>query len=482
MWGQTVILTGDWNHAIRARGLAVASALAGAGIETTVIAPVSPAQTGLPDTVAFIPARRHDDATQALTRLADDGPLLIECHDAAAARCALIWRHATNPQAVILLDASAALADPVSAMAANAVLAPTHTQAGLCRSAGIPEHRVLVTPSPIMPQGVFEPGAETVLCPTPIGPDRGLLELIDAWAASLSGSEHRWQLRFCGPVEDVRFAHTLAGRAACCAGVTLSERLNNPDDDIAGSAVIIDPNGGACPSVLQGVVRGRAVFAPAGSPTAEAVCPEEGPFAYDSTNLRGVLSVFDLIADRTAPDFASAGLNAREKLLRIHAPSHALTARTQAHEHARALGAPPGVVTGPPPAPSWGGSTRGRQSISGTERLLRSMLACHSEGLRRVALYGAGEFVKGCADALCEPPLELVGFIDDDPAKLGKRIWGYPILCADVALTADLDAVILTAPSCEQQLWHQTAWFRQAHIRVIPLLSEHAEIFAARAA
>ncbi len=480
MAGGTVILTGDWNSAVRARVVAVSSGLAGAGVETSVIAPVSPGLTGLPDSVGFSPARRHDDAVLALSRLCHAGPLLVECHDAGAARCALIWREAGGHRAAILLDASAALADTEVARAADAVLAPTHAHAERCRRAGTPEDRVLVTPTPIAPQSVFEPGAETVLCPTPIGPDRGLLELIDAWAASLSGSEHRWQLRFRGPVEDAGFARTLARRAACCAGVTISERLNNPDDDIAGSAVIIDPDGGACPSVLQGVARGRAVFAPAGSPTAEAACPDESPFAYDGADLRGVLGVFNMIADRAACDFASAGLSAREHLLRVHAPAHAVAVRLHAHGHARTLGPPPGMLPRPPA--DWGGSQPAHQNIPGTERLLRAMLACHSDGLRRVALYGAGEFVKGCADALCEPPLELVGFIDDDPAKLGKRVWGYPILCADVALTADLDAVILTAPSCEQQLWHRTAWFRQAHIRVIPLLGEHAEIFAARAA
>jgi hypothetical protein len=479
--GRTVILTGTWDAATRARAVAVASALAAAGVDTGVIAPVSPAQTGLPETVSFLPARRHDDAALALSRLAADGPLLIECHDAAAARCALLWRTPERDGCVVLLDASAALTDPAVGLAVDAVLAPTHAHAARCRDAGIAEDRVAVAPTPIVPQGVFEPGAEAVLCLTPIAPGRGLLELTDAWAASLCGSEHRWQLRFCGPVEDAAFAVALARRAASCAGVLLSERLSNPENDIAGSAVIIDPDGGACPSVLQGVARGRAVFAPAGSPTAEAACPDDSPFAYDArAGLRGVIGMFDLVADRAASEFAPAGMAARERLLRVHAPAHAVPARHAAHGHARALTPPP--LSLPDPPPTWGGHARGRQSVPGTERLLRAMLACHSEGLRRVALYGAGEFVKGCADALCEPPLELIGFIDDDPAKRGKRVWGYPVLCPDVALTADLDAVILTAPAFEQELWQRTAWFRQARIRVIPLVREHAEIFASRAA
>lgn len=478
---RTVILTGTWNAATRARVIAVASGLAASRVDTGVIAPVSPGQSGLPDAAAFIPARRHDDAALALSRLGADGPLVVECHDAAAARCAAQWRSSHPARAVLLIDASAALTDPEAGATADAVLAPSNAHAERCRQAGIHPDRLLVVPTPIVPQGVFEPGAEAVLCLTPIGPDRGLLELIDAWAASLGGSEHRWQLRFCGPVEDTGFAVALARRAASCAGVLMSERLSNPEDDIAGSAVIIDPDGGACPSVLQGVARGRAVFAPAGSPTAEAACPEESPFAYDAhAGLHGVIGVFDLVADRAASEFAPAGMAARERLLRVHAPAHAVAARHAAHDRASALTPP--TVPVPDLTPTWGGYARGRQSVPGTERLLRAMLACHSEGLRRVALYGAGEFVKGCADALCEPPVELIGFIDDDPAKRGKRVWGYPVLCADVALTADLDAVILTAPAFEQELWQRTAWFRQARIRVIPLVREHAEIFASRAA
>lgn len=480
MLGRTVLLTGNWNAATRARVVAVASGVAPGG-STFVIAPVSPDQTGLPTSVSFIPARRHDDAALALARLATDAPLLIECHDAAAARCALIWRYSSGHPAIVLLDASAAQADPAVARAVDAVLAPSQAHAARCRDIGIAADRLLIAPTPIVPQGVYEPGAEAVVCMTPIGPDRGLLELIDAWAASLCGSEHRWQLRFCGPVEDAAFGVALARRAASCAGVLLSERLNNPEDDIAGSAVVIDPAGGACPCVLHGVARGRAVFAPAGSPTAEAACPEDSPFAYDAqAGLHGVIGVFDLIADRKASEFAPAGMAARERLLRTHAPAHATPARRAVHEHARTL--PRSTQPIPEPPASWGGPARGRQSVAGTERLLRAMLACHSEGLRRVALYGAGEFVKGCADALCEPPLELIGFIDDDPAKRGKRVWGYPVLCPDVALTADLDAVILTAPAFEQELWQRTAWFRQARIRVIPLVREHAEIFASRAA
>jgi len=477
-----VILTGRWDAQTRARVQSVANALAGGGANPVVVAPASPSDSGLGDGIRFIPARRRDDAAQILDRLAQDGILTIECHDPGAARCALAWRDATPGRGVVLIDAVAAESDPEAGRAADAVLASTVAHARRTVEAGVPESRVIVTPLPVAAHAAFEPGADAVLCATPIAPGRGLIELIDAWAASVCGTEDRWLLRFCGPVEDTTFALELARRAASCAGVRLSERLDNPEDEIAGSAVLIDPSGDGCPCVLRAVVRGRAVFAPAGSPTAEAACKPGTPFAIRAEEgLRGLIGAFDLLSDHDASAFAAPGRQAREHLLRVHASTLAVNARLEAYARAGTSKPPAGRVR-PDPLDLWGERPESRQNARDTARLQRAMLACHSEGLRRIALYGAGGFVKGCAEALCEPPVEIIGFIDDDPAKRGRRVWGYPVLCSDVALTADLDAVILAAPSCETELWQRTAWFRQARIRVIPLVRQHADLPAARAA
>ncbi len=475
-----VILASRWDARTRARVRTVALALASAGDEPVVIAPVSPADSGLSGHVRFLPARRHDDAAGMLDRLARTESLAIECHDAAAARFALGWRGTDTHRAVVLVDAGPAEADPGLGCAVDGVLASTTVHAKRAVDAGVPAGRVLHAPVPIPANAVFEPGADVVLCLTPMARDRGLIELVDAWAASVCGSEDRWLLRFCGPIEDTPFALELARRAASCAGVRVSERLDLPEDDIAGSAVVIDPGGEACPDVLHAVARGRAVFAPRNSPTAEAACAPGTPFAFRGDgSLRGVIDAFDLLSDHDASAFAESGRAAREHLLKGHAPSGAVGVRRAAY--ARCADARTRVPHGAETLP-WGERPESRQSERDTARLRRAMLACQSEGLRRVALYGAGEFIRGCAEALCEPPLEIIGFIDDDPAKRGRRVWGYPVLCADVALTADLDAVILTAPAFEEELWQRTAWFRQARIRVIPLVRQHAEIFTARAA
>lgn len=473
---QTVFLTGRWTPPIRARVIAASGALTAAGRTVTVIAPVSPSECGLPDAVGFVPARRRDDAAHALERLR---PSVIECHDAAGARFALARLNA-SPGPTILMDADAVLADPGLAGHAHAVLAPTTVHAGECLNAGVAPERILTVPTPIPPSPCLAPGGEVITCPTPIGPGRGLTELLDAWAASVASTGGRWRLRFAGPLENPAFALAFAGATASCAGAGISERLARPEDDAADCAVLIDPDGRACPSVLSAVARARAVFAPAGSATAHAA--GASPFIFGSTGLRGAIGAFDLLADLSASDFAGAGLAARERVLAEHAPSRAVPARLDAYDQAAALPAPAPAPLPEPAQAEWGERFPGRQNLPATVRLQRAMLACHADGLRRVALYGAGEFAKGCADALCEPPLEIVGFIDDDPARRGRRVWGFPVLCPDVALTADLDAVILTAPSCEEALWNRTAWFRRARIRVIPLTRQHPEILPARAA
>jgi hypothetical protein len=482
-----VLLTGSCDPSTRGRLACVADALTHAGRSVAAIVPTSHRDSGVGPNARFFPARRRDDAFLALSVLAGEGPIIIECFDADAARCAREWCVNNHSRAPLLIDADAVRQDPGVAAIADAIIAPTDAHAEFCVASGIERSRVLVAPCPVQPRGVFEPGGDSVLCLTPIAPGRGLTELIDAWAASGCGTESNWVLRFGGPIEDTDFAHELAGRAAGCPGVILTERVGEPDHEIATAAVLIDPQGHACPNVLNAVARARAVFAPAGSPTAEAACEPDGPFVFPTgRGVRGLITVFDRLGGSRAADLADPGRQARERLLTRHGFAHATAARRLVHDRAPALAdasnatTDPGVTRTMPR--TWAQWARARQNPDNTRRLQRAMLACHSRGFRRVALYGAGAFIKSCADALCEPRLDIVGLIDDDNNKLGKRIFGFTILCPDVALTADLHAVIITAPTAEERIWQRTAWFRQAGIRVIALHQEHAEIFSSRAA
>lgn len=538
-----VLLIGSWDPARNARTTAIGRALTDAGRPVTVVAPASPAEFAAASGVGFIPARRQDDADMALTHLfarhtpgpnttgdPSDGqsprrtardPMVIECFDAPALRCALAWRSRLAPDArprvTVLADAACPTDEPASRHA-DAVLCPTAADASRWIDAGFDLARIQITPPPVAPRPSFEPGGESVLCLTAIGPDRGLAELIDAWAASGSANEGVWNLILAGRVEDPAFARNLARRAASCPGVAITVRTHHPELDIAGCAVVIDTDGQANPRVLEAGARARPVFAPAGSPTAELACDPAGPFIYDpSKGVRDLIRVFDLLGDRTARDFAEPGQNTRARILARTAAAAATATRAQAYLDAsltpRAEPGPDSIdptiphqktireqtgpeqtgpeQTGPeqtgrhhPQAgpDRWGDGPRVRSRSPDAARLERALLACRAQGLGRIALYGAGAFVKRCADALCEPPVEVVGFIDDDPDKQGARVWGFTILSTDVALTGSLDAVILTAPSCEDALWQRTAWFRQARVRVIPLDRDHPDLAPARAA
>jgi FlaA1/EpsC-like NDP-sugar epimerase len=52
-----------------------------------------------------------------------------------------------------------------------------------------------------------------------------------------------------------------------------------------------------------------------------------------------------------------------------------------------------------------------------------------SDERRRILIVGAGLSGLGIASEIrCTPHLDLVGFVDDDPAKQGCAIAGYPVL------------------------------------------------------
>jgi hypothetical protein len=482
--------------------MAVGRTMADAGHAMTSIAPASPSEFVAGPGVGFIPARRRDDAFIALSHafaLANSGtkgcgPLLIECFDAPAARCAIAWRASLGPEdrdrVAILADAGCP-ADDQSCRRVDAILAPLEADAARWKDAGFAETRIFITPTPVAPRPSFQPGGESVLCLTPIGPDRGLLGLVDAWAASGSANEGVWNLVLAGPIEDPLFARNFARRAASCPGISITERAHHPELDIAGCAVVIDTDGHAAPGVLDAGARARAIFAPAASPTAQLACEPASPFTFDrARGVRDLIRVFDLLGGRTARDFAEPGQHARERILAYSATGTAARARNEAYRAvilARRTWSGAEANDDRTQAPNlahepWGGRRRSGQNPADAARVERALLACRAQGLTRIALYGAGAFVKGCADALCEPPVEVIGFIDDDPNKQNARVWGFPVLCPDVALTGSLDAVILTAPSCEEALWQRTAWFRQARVRVIPLVREHPDIAHARAA
>lgn len=104
---------------------------------------------------------------------------------------------------------------------------------------------------------------------------------------------------------------------------------------------------------------------------------------------------------------------------------------------------------------------------------------CAAEGLNPIALYGAGTHTKQVSAALMETTARIACLIDDRADAQGKRLWGYPIVSREQAVTLGVKAVILSANAHEQRLWAATGDLRERGIKVVPLYATPEQLEAA---
>jgi len=71
--------------------------------------------------------------------------------------------------------------------------------------------------------------------------------------------------------------------------------------------------------------------------------------------------------------------------------------------------------------------------------------AISKESIRRVVYYGAGEVMEVAFVTLHETNLELLGIIDDDKEKHGKKMFGFVIQGPEIIKELKPDAVIITS-------------------------------------
>ena len=109
------------------------------------------------------------------------------------------------------------------------------------------------------------------------------------------------------------------------------------------------------------------------------------------------------------------------------------------------------------------------------ESMRRALVNCSSLDQRRVAIYGGGTHTRGIGDAIMEPNAEIICIIDDDTRRHGEHLWGYTIVSREQALEMNLDAVILSANSIEDQLWKNASVFRDRGIPTYRLYGGHAQ-------
>lgn len=118
-------------------------------------------------------------------------------------------------------------------------------------------------------------------------------------------------------------------------------------------------------------------------------------------------------------------------------------------------------VSGPPRREQW------------TGRMRDALDACADRGRTRVAIYGAGTHTRVVGEAFAQPPVEVVGVIDDDSRRHGSTLWGFPVLSLDDAIERGVEAVVLSANSIEDVLWEKTAWVRERGVEVVRLYGEN---------
>lgn len=95
---------------------------------------------------------------------------------------------------------------------------------------------------------------------------------------------------------------------------------------------------------------------------------------------------------------------------------------------------------------------------------------CRAAGHQRVLVFGAGQHTHRAGDAFREPCIEVLAFVDDDPARIGGRLWNYPVISpADAALSGDATAVVLSSDSMEDRLMAAASGLAAAGLEIVRL-------------
>jgi len=68
-----------------------------------------------------------------------------------------------------------------------------------------------------------------------------------------------------------------------------------------------------------------------------------------------------------------------------------------------------------------------------------------ASGVKRIIFYGAGEAMEVAYITMQEIPLDLIGIVDDDPIKQGKRLFGFTIQSPNIISELRPDAIIVTS-------------------------------------
>lgn len=105
------------------------------------------------------------------------------------------------------------------------------------------------------------------------------------------------------------------------------------------------------------------------------------------------------------------------------------------------------------------------------ERLLRRLA---SEGVSSVALFSAGAHTMALARVLADSPVAIAGFLDDDPGRCGRRLWGWPVVAPRDAASLGADCVVISSWMHEKSIWARRQALESAGLRVLRLYADAA--------
>lgn len=85
---------------------------------------------------------------------------------------------------------------------------------------------------------------------------------------------------------------------------------------------------------------------------------------------------------------------------------------------------------------------------------------------RPIVIHGAGRHTQELAPVLAECPARVVAVADDDPAKAGKALWGWPVIEPRNAAKAGATDVVISSWMHEEAIWGRRAVYERQGLRV----------------
>lgn len=101
---------------------------------------------------------------------------------------------------------------------------------------------------------------------------------------------------------------------------------------------------------------------------------------------------------------------------------------------------------------------------------LRSVL--HALAGRRIAIHGGGRHTRALAGVLADSPATIVAIVDDDAAKHGCNLWGWPIVTRTDLPRLGVTDVVISSAIHEDSILRRSSTYEQLRVRVHALYQQ----------